>query len=63
MLAQGSVDEHWTEHMKQMTADRAATEDTAPSPRHPADMRPAATGAERTAGPYRRLKAVMDRVR
>ena len=69
-----SVDEHWAEHVKQLAADRAATEDALPvwgqpqpAQQHTANewkdaIRNQGVFSEgtRTASPYRRLKLVMD---
>ncbi len=69
-----SVDEHWAEHVKQQAADRAATEDALPVWGQPEPKRPRTANewkdairrqgvhseGTRTAGPYRRLKLVMD---
>ena len=69
-----SVDEHWAEHVKQLAADRAATEDALPvwgqpppeRRRTPSEwkdkIRSQGVHSEgtRTASPYRRLKLVMD---
>ena len=69
-----SVDEHWAEHVKQQAEDRAATEDALPVWGQPEPQRQYTANewkdairrqgvhseGTRTAGPYRRLKLVMD---
>ena len=69
-----SVDEHWAEHVKQLAADRAATEDALPVWGQPPPARQRTANewkdairsqgvfseGTRTASPYRRLKLVMD---
>ena len=69
-----SVDEHWAEHVKQQAEDRAATEDALPVWGQPEPQRQRTRNewkdairrqgvfseGTRTAGPYRRLKLVMD---
>ena len=69
-----SVDEHWAEHVKQLAEDRAATEDALPVWGQPEPKRQRTANewkdairrqgvfseGTRTAGPYRRLKLVMD---